>query len=345
MVDLSSVVGALKKDYGEKSIRFGSDIVDFDRIPFNLFPLDLALGGGIPMGKISMLIGPESSGKTTVALKLIANQQRLNPDLEYVWIDAENSFDPSWASRLGIDLDKLIVMTPEVGEQGATYMEAVTEADNIGMVVLDSIAALVPTAEADGDMSRQQVGGNSVLVAKMVKKVMRNLVRHSKEERYPTVLFINQIRFKIGVMFGNPETYPGGMTLKHYCNMIIRVYAKDIIKKEVSAASPAAKEVTISIPKYKVPIVAKTAKYQFAVIPHDGLGVGESESFNTIIAYAKKLGYLVKDGTKWLFNGVEFKTQKAVVDLLKEDKAMLVDLQRQLIEESVASENAIVPKD
>lgn len=343
MAKLGEVMVVLKKEFGAGCIMSGSDVCDFERLPFGVFPLDLSLGGGIPQGKMSMLIGPESSGKTTVALKLIATQQQLKPEMEYVWIDAENNFDKNWARRLGVDTDKLILMVPETGEQGATFLEGVTSAEDLGIVVLDSVAALVPSNEIDGDMGRQQVGGNSQLVGRMVRKTVHNLITQSRQERYPTVLYINQIRFKIGVMFGNPETFPGGMTLRHYCNMIIRVYAKDVIVESVSKTNPALKEVTVSLSKWKVPIVAKTSKYKFAVIPHDNLQVGDSESFNTVLAYSKQLGYLDKKGKKWLFNGVEFNTQKEVVALLKKDTIMLANLQRQLIVESVMSENAIEP--
>jgi len=344
MSGLSDVLKQLKKDHGDKITITGDTVVDFERMPFGVFPLDLAMGGGIPIGKMSMVFGPESSGKTTMAMILIAEYQRTHDKSAFL-VDAEWGFDPSWASRLGVDLEKLHIGKPETGEQAVEMIEGLTYADDVGLIVVDSIAGMVPQSEIDGDVNRMQVGGNSMLVGKMVRKTNAALMSQAKRDIHPTLFFINQLRKKIGVMFGNPETFPGGHALRHYCNIIFRTYGKDIMVPTVSKANPALKEVTLGMKKWKIPIVSKTAKYQFATIAHDGLPVGGSSAWNTIIKYSQDYGYIAKKGNKWMFGGEEYKTQKAIVELLTSDPDMLAQLKAQLIADAVDSENCIEPNE
>lgn len=341
----ADVFKQLKKDHGDTVVTTADQITDFVRLPFGIFPLDLALGGGIPRGKCSMVYGPESSGKTTIALLLVKNYQKLYPDEVVVWIDAEWGFDAAWAQRLGVNVHKLFLCKPETGEQAAEMAEGLIYADDIGLIVIDSIAGMVPQAELEGDMARAQVGGNSVLIGKMFRKLVGGLIAQSKLNRFPTVFCINQLRKKIGVMFGDPETYCGGHAMRHYLNIVFRTYAKDIMVESVSKTNPSLKEVTLGMKKWKVPIVAKNSVYQFAVIPHSGLKVGESESWNTVLSYAKDFGYIAKDGAKWLYGGAEYKTQTEIVELLRSNPDMLYTLKSTLIEEAVNSENRIDPNE
>ncbi|NIT54900.1 MAG: hypothetical protein GWN00_01230 [Aliifodinibius sp.] len=345
MVKFGAVAGVLGKKYGDKQIRRGNQFVDFERLSTGIFPFDLALGGGFPQGKMHELRGPESSGKTTLCLCMVALQQKLQLEKQFVWIDAEHSFDSVWAARLGVDLERLHVLTPLTGEQGVDFMEAATSADDVHMIVLDSIAALAPTAEIEGNADRQQVGGNSQLVGRMMRKCMSNLITLSHQEAYPTILFINQIRFKVGVQFGNPETSPGGKTRDHYCNIIARIYGSDVIKKDVSEANPAVKDVTVSLKKWRCPIVGKTTKFSYVLIPHEDYEVGQSSWVNTTLAYMKKYGLLVKGKSKWEFGGQEYKTQQLIIDLLTEDVKLRSEVQAYLIKQAVLSENAIPPQE
>ena len=241
----SDVLKTLKKDHGETFAVSGDKFIDYERLPFGVFPLDLALGGGIPIGKISMVFGPESSGKTTVALLLVANFQRLYPNLLAVWIDAEWAWDAKWAARLGVDVEKVIVIKPEYGEQGVEAIEALVSADDVGLIVIDSIATLVPKNEIDGEVDRQQVGGNSVLITKMCSKIFAGLVSQSKKGLYPTIFCVNQIRLKIGVMYGDPETYPNG--------------------EEVLVDTTEHKEVEGFIPSHRLANVGMTAGFTHAL--------------------------------------------------------------------------------
>lgn len=331
MAVIEDVLKVLKKDHGDSVALKGDEVIDFNRVPFGVFPFDLAIGGGVPEGKISMIVGKESSGKTTLALLWVAEYQRSNPDKVVVWVDAEWSYDSQWAKALGVAVDKLVVVRPESGEMVVDFVEGALGADDLGVLVVDSVAAMVPMAELAGDAGRMQVGGNSLLVGKFCRKMLMSLGVANKEEKYPTVLLVNQIRFKIGVMFGNPESFPGGQTLKHVCNMIIRLYGVDEIVGEHNKKIPVLKKITMTLNKYKCPILSKTSEFRMVIVPHADKPVGYVEYWNTVIAYAKDLGYIVKVGKKWVFNEVEYPTLLAIQKYLKGSPNLLADLKVKLI--------------
>lgn len=335
---VKDVIAQAQKDHGDKIAHSGAEFVDYERIPFGVFPLDLATGGGIPEGKMSMIYGPESSGKTNIALKLMASYQFIYPDRQNIWIDAEHSFDSLWAARMGVDVDNLIIIKPDFAEQCVDIMEGLVEADDIGLVILDSVAALVPHNEIESDASKEQVGGNSKIVGKLCRKISTALQGAMKEDRYPTVFFINQRRIEIGKMFGNPEKYPGGNTLRHYCNIILRSYAKDKIIKAVDPQLPCIKESSVTLTKWKVPITSPTCTYDMVMIPHETFGVGDVADINTVMNQGKNYGLifkLPKAGWGWTFDDTEFKTLVDIADVFQYDKAKLVAMRKTIIQKAV----------
>ena len=217
---LDNAVGQIEKAFGKGSImklshETGTQI---DGIPTGALSLDLGLGGqGVPRGRIIELFGPESSGKTTLALHVIANAQRLNGVAAF--IDAEHALDPSWAKRLGVELEDLLVAQPSYGEEALQIAEMLIKSNAVDVIVVDSVAALVPKAELDGGIGDTHVG----LQARMMSQAMRKLTGAISRSK-TCVIFINQIREKIGVMFGSPETTPGGRALKFYssCRLDVR---------------------------------------------------------------------------------------------------------------------------
>ncbi len=217
---LDNAVGQIEKMFGQGSIMRLSDSDTADGIPgisTGALSLDLALGGrGFPRGRIIELYGPESSGKTTLALHAIANAQK---DGIAAFVDAEHALDPSWARRLGVNLDDLLVSQPSYGEEGLQIAEMLVKSNAVDLIVIDSVAALVPKAELDGEIGDSHVG----LQARMMSQAMRKLTGAISRAK-TTVIFINQIREKIGVMFGSPETTPGGRALKFYssCRVDVR---------------------------------------------------------------------------------------------------------------------------
>ena len=216
---LNNAVGQIEKTFGQGAIMRLSDpgSQSIPGISSGALSLDIALGGyGFPRGRVIELFGPESSGKTTLALHVIASAQRAGGIAAF--IDAEHALDPAWAKRLGVDLEDLLVSQPSYGEEGLQIAEMLIKSSAVDVIVIDSVAALVPKAELDGEIGDRHVG----LQARMMSQAMRKLTGAIAKSK-TTVIFINQIREKIGVMFGSPETTPGGRALKFYSSCRIDV--------------------------------------------------------------------------------------------------------------------------
>ena len=213
--NLDRVMSQIEKQYGKGAImQLSGDLhVDAPCIPTGSVSLDLALGGrGLPRGRVAELFGPEASGKTTLALSVVANAQRM--DGVAAFIDAEHAFDPAWAKRIGVDLESLLISQPDTGEQALEICDLLVRSSAVDIVVIDSVAALVPKAEIEGEMGDTHVG----LQARLMSQALRKLSGSIAKSR-TAVIFLNQIREKIGVMFGNPETTPGGRALKFYASV------------------------------------------------------------------------------------------------------------------------------
>ncbi|MFU0783790.1 MAG: recombinase RecA [Thermoanaerobacterium thermosaccharolyticum] len=225
---LEKAIAQIEKEFGKGSIMRLGDAprVNIEVIPTGCLELDIALGvGGIPRGRIIEIFGPESSGKTTLALHMIAEAQKLGGTSAF--IDAEHALDPMYAQKLGVDLVNLLVSQPDTGEQALEIVDALVHSSAVDLVVVDSVAALVPKAEIDGDMGDAHVG----LQARLMSQALRKLAGIVSKTR-STVIFINQLREKVGTMFGNPETTPGGRALKFYATIRLDVRKVDNIKQD-----------------------------------------------------------------------------------------------------------------
>jgi recombination protein RecA len=211
---LDLALSQIEKQFGKGSImRLGeAHAVSVETIPTGSIGLDLALGGGIPKGRIIEIYGPESSGKTTVCLHAVAEVQKAGGTAAY--IDAEHALDPAYAKRLGVNTDNLLISQPDSGEQALEILETLVRSNAVDIVVIDSVAALVPQAEIEGDMGDAQMGLQARLMSQAMRK-LTGVINRSKT----TVVFVNQLRMKIGVMFGNPETTTGGNALKFYASV------------------------------------------------------------------------------------------------------------------------------
>ena len=227
MKALDAVLLQIEKQYGKGSImRLGDEAgkTEIEVIPSGCLTLDLALGiGGFPRGRIIEIYGPESSGKTTVALHAIAEAQKMGGVAAF--IDAEHALDPVYAKKLGVNLDDLYVSQPDTGEQALDIADALVRSSAVDIIVIDSVAALTPKAEIEGDMGDTHVGLQARLMSQALRKLTA-IVNKSKT----CVIFINQLREKVGVMFGNPETTPGGKALKFYASMRLDVRKMDTLK-------------------------------------------------------------------------------------------------------------------
>ena len=227
MKALDAVLLQIEKQYGKGSImRLGDEAgqTEIDVIPSGCLTLDLALGiGGFPRGRIIEIYGPESSGKTTVALHAVAEAQKMGGVAAF--IDAEHALDPVYAKKLGVNLDDLYVSQPDTGEQALDITDALVRSSAVDIIVIDSVAALTPKAEIEGDMGDTHVGLQARLMSQALRKLTA-IVNKSKT----CVIFINQLREKVGIMFGNPETTPGGKALKFYASMRLDIRKMDTLK-------------------------------------------------------------------------------------------------------------------
>lgn len=224
---IEAAMGQIEKQFGKGSVmKLGEEsVLDVDSIPTGCLDLDIGLGiGGVPKGRIVEIYGPESSGKTTVALHIVAEAQKLGGAVGF--IDAEHALDPAYARKIGVDTENLIVSQPDTGEQGLEIAEALVRSGAIDVIVVDSVAALVPRAEIEGEMGDSHVG----LQARLMSQALRKLAGTINKTNC-VAIFINQLREKVGVMFGNPETTPGGRALKFYASVRMDVRRIDSIKQ------------------------------------------------------------------------------------------------------------------
>ena len=223
---LETAIAQIEKNYGKGTImRLGDDIpVNVEALSTGSLSLDLALGiGGVPRGRIVEIYGPEASGKTTLALHVVASAQKAGGEAAY--IDVEHALEPAYARALGVDIDSLLISQPDTGEQALDIAESLVRSGAIDVLVVDSVAALIPRAELDGEIGDTVVG----MLARLMSQAMRRLAGAISKNNC-TVIFINQLRQKIGVMYGNPETTPGGLALKYYASVRIDVRRIETLK-------------------------------------------------------------------------------------------------------------------
>lgn len=323
---LGLAMDQITKQFGDGSImKLGeAKRVEVELLPSGSLSLDLALGGGYPKGRIIEIYGPESSGKTTLTLHAIAEIQKQGGTAAF--IDAEHALDPAYAKKLGVDTDNLLVSQPDNGEQALEIVETLVRSNAVDLIVVDSVAALVPQAEIDGDMGDSHMGLQARLMSQALRK-LTGIINKSKA----TVVFINQIRMKIGVMFGNPETTTGGNALKFYASVRADIRRTGQIKEGEEIIGNRTK---VKIVKNKIAPPFRVA--EFDIMYNEGIS-----KTGDVLDLAVEHGIVGKSGAWFDYNDAKIgQGRESTKKYLKENADVLAEIEQKVREKVAAQEEA-----
>ena len=314
---LNETLSQIEKQFGKGTVmRMGDrEVADIPAISTGSIGLDIALGiGGVPQGRVIEIFGPESSGKTTLTLQVIAECQKAGGTAAF--IDAEHALDPLYAKKLGVNVDELLLSQPDTGEQALEVADMLVKSQSVDLLVIDSVAALTPRAEIEGEMGDHHVGLQARLMSQALRKITGNIQRSNA-----TVIFINQIRMKIGVMFGNPETTSGGNALKFYSSVRLDIRRIGAVKEGEEVIG---NETRVKVVKNKVS--PPFTKAEFQILYGKGINV-EGE----IIDFGQKLGLIEKAGSWYSYNDEKIGQGKTnASNFLRENKKIRNALVKQI---------------
>ena len=327
---LSAALSQIEKQFGKGAVmRMGdvSAVRDVESISTGSLGLDVALGiGGLPRGRVVEIYGPESSGKTTLSLQVIAEAQKAGGTAAFV--DAEHALDPGYAEKLGVDVDELLVSQPDTGEQALEITDMLVRSGSIDVVVVDSVAALTPKAEIEGDMGDSHMGLQARLMSQALRKLTGNIKRSNT-----MVIFINQIRMKIGVMFGNPETTTGGNALKFYASVRMDIRRIGAIKKGDEIVG---NETRVKVVKNKMAPPFKQAEFQILY----GEGISRE---GEIIDMGVKQGFVDKAGAWYSYNGERIGQGKENVrEFLKQNPDIAAEIEGKIRAELLGTTGPVI---
>ena len=330
---LDAAMSQIEKQFGKGSVMKLGDYksMNVEAISTGALNLDIALGiGGIPRGRIIEIYGPESSGKTTLALHAVAEAQKLGG--EAAFIDAEHALDPAYAKKIGVDIDNLIVSQPDTGEQALEITESLIRSGALDVIVVDSVAALVPKAEIDGDMGDSHIGLQARLMSQALRKLAGTINKTNA-----IIIFINQLREKVGVMFGNPETTAGGRALKYYASVRMDIRRVESIKQDGAVVGNRTK---VKIVKNKVAPPFREAEFDIVY----GQGISKEGS---VLDLAVNLDIIEKSGSWFSYNGERIgQGRENIKKYLADNPKFMEEIEKKVRDNfNKAFENALVDEE
>jgi len=324
--ELAATMAAFDKRYGDGVIRSGRESKAPERISTGAFILDFALLGGIPEGRISQVAGNRHSGKSLIAMKIAGNAQRQYPDQRVVLLDPEKTFDATWAEKLGVDVDKILVAEPETGEIAVDMAEATISSQETSLLIVDSLAALVPNREVEGEASDSHVGLQSRLIGMLCRKLNVAMIHERMRGHKCAVLFVNQFRTKIGVFKGDNRTLPGGYAVEHFPSITWYMRNKEITGKDraYDFDTMVENEHSFTVQKNKLNEGPRTGEFRLCRMdrPEEAISTGDIDDSRTLLVYAKRFGIYSGGGTKWT---LEFGEEHHVFANAKQAEVFLND--------------------
>lgn len=332
------VLAGITKDKGDKVVVRGNEIKPVRRLPTGIFEFDFYTGGGFPCGRYSTVYGPESSNKTNLCLKAVASAQRQKPPCnKAVWVNIEQTFDPAWAEKMGVDTKELLVVQAGYGEEAIDLVDALVRAEDVAILVVDSLAGLIASKEISQSVEQYDIGTSALLIKRMVNKLSVAFGDEMKRDHDPCVILINQTRYKPGVMFGDPETMPGGEAHKFLSSLRVRLSSKNIIDKARNLL--VFKDTHVIVKKAKVPVRAVSFDFKLCMYTHDTMQVGETDSFHMVKSHLQALNLLGKTpkGTYSITSKnkktkLEFATLTLLQNKYEQDAVFRAQLQKLVIE-------------
>lgn len=338
MNDLDKVFNQLKKKYGPSFVISANDIkeVAWERASTGSFALDIELGGGLPFGRITEFFGKESSGKSTMALKVVASVQKMGK--RAVWIDVEHSFDPRWAKLMGVDLEKLTMSQPQTAEEALEVLEAVLKSGECGIVVLDSIAAIQPAADLEKAMDEaERIGQRATLMTRAMGRLLSALNSYNEEGEFNNcmILLINQIRFKIGIVYGNPETTPGGQAVRHAEHIRVKLVGSKYVEQD--------NEVTGEKEKIGRTIKFLTEKNK-TYMPHRsgeftlffaGEFKGQIDEVSEVARYGQLYQIVTVEGKTYSYENVKAVGREKFIDLLRAEPKLVEKIRKDVLKVAI----------
>jgi len=358
--DLDNLLVKKNVQYGPKSVSKGSAWIDDPyRIPSGIFAVDFSAGGGVPLWQSVCLWGKDSGGKTTAAMSIMSMSQKICwrcfnliefctcslPPLQMkaFWADTENTFNKGWAKACGNDPEKYYLGLADYGEQYVNLAEAALRADDCGLLVVDSLANLVPSSEFDAPSEDQFIGNQAKLITRAVRRLKQRAIREMKRGHPCAIVFTNQMRTKIGVQFGDPEIMPGGFGMKHEFSLLFRCVRKSMgsesdTKKYVDKSRRVnmAQRHSFAIRKEKVLTLAGVGEFVRVreSMPELGLVKGMIDDYTTVMNYAKEYGIVFKEGSKWRSIGIRSQTLKGIEDYWKKNPSQYWRVQMVIVEKA-----------